>query len=367
MVKLDLLNKKYNIREVICTLIDNDMGNFKDDYDFLGFLLSYYVGDMYNLEEKYKGFVKYEGLLPIMKLDEMGYFGKDMYKIYEICGKNKYDFIKTCDSIGLYGFRSRINKKTIDTNLKLKKPVSFYDDEIVLSNGKKVCYDINSNVLYRYKLDRKEDFEFNYLLEKSLRHRINESIIKNHDNIPLLDELPSFADKIEKEKNLEERRKFDKDFKYDINNLLFGALKYKLIADSNDDCEVREWFYDTNINFYNYHVLRLIPLGDYYFLDNNGRLYDFEQLMDTEKHFGEFIRLANFVNVRKIYENGISKLDENFEENEEFIMYANSYLEKLNTSDILLEEDLDNMIDITNSLYDVIYNDEDDGKKLRKE
>lgn len=125
---------------------------------------------------KYKEYKDYDGLLNIMRLDEYGYFGKKMYRIYEICNKDKLEFMKTCTLIGQYSIKHSIEKETIDTNLKLKKPVLFADDSIVLSTGLKPKYNPKNEFDYADNISSNERDELNYEMERSLRHRINESI-----------------------------------------------------------------------------------------------------------------------------------------------------------------------------------------------
>ena len=81
MLRLDFLNKEYNLDEIINAFTDNNLNNFNGDKDFLNFLMSFSLGNYLEGEEedKYKEFAMYNGLLKIMRLDEYGYFGKKLY------------------------------------------------------------------------------------------------------------------------------------------------------------------------------------------------------------------------------------------------------------------------------------------------
>ena len=120
MLKLDFLNKDYSLEEVIDAYTDGDIVNFKGDEDFLNFLISYSLGGHLDGPDadKYEEYKDYDGLLNIMRLDEYGYFGKKLYQIYEICNKDKFEFMKTCKLIGSYSIKHTLEKETIDTNKK---------------------------------------------------------------------------------------------------------------------------------------------------------------------------------------------------------------------------------------------------------
>ena len=118
MLKLDFLHNSYTIEEVINAITDGDINNFNNDTDFLNFIISYALGNY--LEgpdaENFKEYAEYNGLANLMRLDEYGYFGEKMYKIYEICEKDKMKFMQTCDLIGEYTIKHTIEKHTRDTN-----------------------------------------------------------------------------------------------------------------------------------------------------------------------------------------------------------------------------------------------------------
>ena len=369
MLRLDLLNKKYTVKEIIDILIDNDIKNIKYDYDFLGFILSYCAGKKYLIEPKYQKYAKYDGMLNIMKLDELGFLGNKLYKIYEICDKDKIKFIKTCDLIGLYGFLPRIDKKLIDINLKLKKPVSFCDDSIKLHNGKSVKYDESKDIFDRFNLKSKFDFdEYVYEINRSLRKRINESIRENKDDISLLNELPTYKEYQNKKALLATKRMFSDSYLYDVNNVCYGNLKYKMHDFAKETLDLKDWFYDTNIDFFNYHVIQTIPLGDYYFIGKDNKAYTFEEIIRTEKVFCDFDRIPTIYDINKIYELGISKLEEDYENNEDSILYIKSSFENFLFKDSVNINEIDDINGVTQELFDIIYEDDNKGnnKKYNK-
>ena len=87
MLKLDFNNNEYTLEEIILAITDGDIGNFKGDNDFLDFLLAYTLGEyIYEGEDyKYKEYGNHHGVWNLMQLDDYGYFGEKLYKIYEIC------------------------------------------------------------------------------------------------------------------------------------------------------------------------------------------------------------------------------------------------------------------------------------------
>lgn len=128
MRRLDFYNRNYSLDEIIDVYTDGSLDNFKGDEDFLNFLISYSLGEQLvgDEEDSYREWAKYDGIFNIMKLDELNLFGKKLYQIYEICGKDKYLFMKTCDLIGRDDSFENISSEVIDINLKLKEPVIFF-------------------------------------------------------------------------------------------------------------------------------------------------------------------------------------------------------------------------------------------------
>ena len=275
MLRLDFLNKEYNLDEIINAFTDNNLNNFNGDKDFLNFLMSFSLGNYLEGEEEdnYKEFAMYNGLLKIMRLDEYGYFGKKLYKIYQICNKDKNTFMETCSLIGEYSLYHILEKESIDINLKLKKPVSFIDHSIVLCDGTKPVF----NPLDRYNpynLNRNQKDELNYELERSFRKRINESIKNNGDNIELLEEMPSFEEKERLKKEEEERKRVNDDYFISIQNLYFGYEEYDVSGGILNMCmKMISWFEYINMKIGQYYVFRSIPKGDFFLIDSDGKVF----------------------------------------------------------------------------------------------
>ena len=181
MLKLDFFEKEYSLKEIIDAYIDGSIDNFKGDTDFLDFYISYAIGEFLEGPEadKYKKYACSSGIMIGMWLDDLGYLGANLYKIYEMCQKNKEIFIRDLSILRNLYLKSLITKEVIDTNLKLKKSVPFIDDSITLDNGKKPEW---------RKLEFGEKVEYEEKVAKSLKQRINESIRENRENIELLQE-----------------------------------------------------------------------------------------------------------------------------------------------------------------------------------
>ena len=332
MLRLDFLNKTYSLEEIINAYTDGDINNFKGDEDFLTFIISYSLGKHLVGPDasKYEGYKDYDGLLNIMRLDEYGYFGKKVYQIYEICGKDKMKFMETCDLIGEYSIKHTLEKETIDTNLKLKNPVSFIDS-IILSTGKKPIY--NPKEKYNeYDLDRKlgEEEEFNHEVERSLRHRINESIKENGDDIELLEELPSYVEKERREKEEQEAKRVKDDYEINVKNLYFGTEHYDISGGLlGMKMTIVSWFEYMNMEIMNYHVFRSVPLGDFCLIDNDGKIHIPDEVLakDNVKVTSNTpIRGVRIGSVENIIKQAIKNEEENYD-NEETLLRLNGLLE----------------------------------------
>ena len=357
MLKLDFLNKTYSLEEVIDAYTDGDIANFKGDEDFLNFIISYSLGkhlvgpDASNYEE-YKD---YNGLLNIMRLDEYGYFGKKMYKIYEICGKDKMKFIETCDLIGEYFIKHILEKETIDTNLKLKNPVAFIDS-IILSTGKKPIY--NPKEKYNeYDLDRKlgEEEEFNHEVERSLRHRINESIKENGDDIELLEELPSYVEKERREKEEQEAKRVKDDYEINVDNLYFGTEHYDMSGGIlGMNLTVVSWFEYMNMEIMNYRVFRSVPHGDFCLIDNDGKIHIPDEVLakdNVEVTPNTPIRGVRIASLQNIIKEAIKKEENNYD-NEETLLSLNGLLEHFEDKETIKVSELSTCQPTIRNLYE---------------
>lgn len=335
MLTLDFDNKRYSLGEIVDAYTGGSIDNFKGDEDFLHFLISYSLGD--NLEgpdaDNFKEYARYDGILNIMRLDEYGYFGETLYRIYEICGKDKIKFMKTCDMIGMYTIKHSIEKATIDTNLKLKEPVDFFDDDIVLSSGIKPSYDLEKLFLRRSGLSYSDEAEYDYEMERSLRRRINESIRRNGDDVPLLEEMISYAEKERLEHEAEEAKRVPDDHEININNLFFGS-EVMDVSGGVLGITMRSvsWFEYTNMNMLGYYIFRSVPMGDYCLLDDDGKIHIPEDILkngDVCVGPSQVIREVSMANVPTIINEAIERLEEDYETNEETILNCKSFLEML--------------------------------------
>ena len=342
MLKLDFLNKDYSLEEVIDAFTDGDINNFKGDTDFLNFLISYSLGKYLvgDDADKYMDYSEYDGLFKIMRLDEYGYFGKKLYQIYEICGKDKTEFMKTCELIGTYAVKHSIEKETIDANLSLKKPVKFADDSIVLSSGLKPIYNPNNKYKYADDLSFDDEQELNHEMERSLRHRINMSIKENNDQVELLEEMPSYVEQEKISKEEMEAKRVKDDYKIDINNLYYGTEQY-----SSEDgamgfsMTLVSWFEYMNMDIMNYHVFRSVPTGDYCLIDNDGKIHIPEDIMSKDNvsvSNNSPIRGVKIMNIKKIVEDNIKNTDDEME-----LIELNGLLEHLEDKERIQVSELD--------------------------
>lgn len=361
MLTLDFNNKSYSLGEIVDSYTGGTIDNFQGDEDFLEFLISYSLGDYLEGpdEDNFREYAEYDGLLNIMRLDEYGYFGKTLYHIYEICGKDKIKFMKACDMIGQYSIKHTIEKTTIDTNLKLKEPVEFFDEDIVLSNGIKPNYDLEKMFLRRSGLKYSDEMEYDYEMERSLRRRINESIKRNGDDIPLLEEMVSYAEKERLEKEAEEAKKVSDDHEIDINNLFFGSEEMDVTGGVlGINMRSVSWFEYTNMNMLGYHVFRSVPMGDYCLLDDNGRIHIPEEILksgDVSVGPYQVIRGVNIANVPTIINSAIERLEEEYETNEGNVLNLKSFLEMLEEKEKVSVAEAKIYVSVIRSAYEIAF------------
>lgn len=187
MARFDFLNNSYTLEEIIDGLTDGNIANFKNDEDFLNFLIYYSLGNMLEgeideeLKEKYADF---EGLLNIALLDEYDIRGKKLYQIYEMCGKDKTKFIRILFHIGRLGTLN-INKYSEDevlTNMALEQPVDFIDESILFSDGTDPKTVVEPGRISIYDKDYDMVKAYSQNLRYSLIKRINASQKLKHMN-----------------------------------------------------------------------------------------------------------------------------------------------------------------------------------------
>jgi len=384
MLRLDFLNEDYDLDEIIAAYTDGSIDNFKGDEDFLEFLITYSLGIDFEEDkfDEYQKFAKRDGFLNMMLLDEYGYFGKKLYKIYEICNKNKVDFVRVCDLIGKYSIKHSLEKETIDKNLQLKKPVSFFDDSIVLSNGTIPKYNLDARGDFGYDLKFNEELEYDHELERSLRRRINESIRENNDNISLLEEMPSYVEKKRLEEEEKENKKVKDDHLVNINNLFFGSEELDLSGGVlGFNMRVISWFEYTNMEMLNYHIFRSIPEGDYCLLDDNGKIHIPSEILKKDNvSVGPYspIRSVKIANLSTIFKEALKKMENDSIENEVNILRCKSLLELLENKEMVTVGEIKEFESIIRILYEIsfgeifsddkdkIYDIDDEGHKYKK-
>lgn len=315
MLKIDYLNNNYSVDEIINAYTEGSIDNFKGDEDFVIFLISFAIGNFVAGPdaEDFKEYAKYDGVLNVMLLDEYGYLGSKLYKLYEICDKNKITFINFCHLLGRYGVTSTFDKVLVDCNLKLTKPVPFIDEEIVLSTGTKPQLNPEEWLVGR-DLRFEERREYEYELNRSLRHRINESIKENHDDIELFPELPSYIEKERREQEQRIAKRVSDEHLININNLFFGSFIFGTGGGVlNLGLKAISWFENTNTDMFGYHIFRSVPDGDYTLLDDNDMVHLPEKVLKSdgvEVGPNTPVRKVNIANVPTILDAAIKKLEE---------------------------------------------------------
>lgn len=360
MLTLDFMNEdnEYSFEEIVSAVTGGSIDNFKGDKDFLDFFISYGIGKFIE-GDMYKEYSKYDGLLNFMYLDYCGYFGEKLYKIYEICGKDKMQFLRTCALIGKYVEINRaLKKETIDANLSLENPVSFVDDNIILSDGTIPKFDpLNYMDPFGVWGDWGElRDEYHYECERSLRRRINESIRTSGENVPLLEEMISYCEKEKKETDEKEALKVSDDHKLRLENVYFGK---EYVESSGFSAGMMSWFENLNFKILNYHVFRSLPEGEYFLVDDLGNVHIPDEIMkkgNVEIGPNSVIRKVSMANIRQVLRFSIEKLvEEDSFENEEFIFRIRALLENLELHEEIALGELKKYQDVIAKIYELVF------------
>lgn len=376
MKKFDFLNQNYTIEEFIIGITDGDISNFKNDEDFLEFLICYTYGEFIksgNINQEYlEKYSRKTGILIIGLLDEYDIRGEKLYRIYEICNKDKMNFIRTLHHIGKL-FKEKFTKEEVLTNLSLIEPVDFIDENLMFSDGKdpKECYSVKSILGYEDVEHEVED-EYWHDLRKSLIDRINESIKKNNDNIPLLSPIKSYKEEKEEEQRKIAEKEVKPDYEIPVDNLFFGKEIYDVTGGVlNFNMLIVSWFENTGVRFGNYYFFRSVPMGDYCLVDSQGNIFMPNKKVEQNGISllpNNPIRNVEIVSIKKILSDCLTELNNDLIENELTILRINGLLENLKSIGSIKVEDLDKYYSLVRDSYESIYgklfdNDDKENKK----
>ena len=153
MKKFNFLEKDYTIDEFIEGITDGDITNFKNDEDFLDFLIYYTYGEFLKGEDLNKEYLeKYScrrGILIIDMLDGYDIRGKKLYQMYEVCNKDKIKFMRVLHHFGSI-YKERFKKDEVLTNLNLTESVDFIDENLIFTDGKNPKEYFSSDAILGY-------------------------------------------------------------------------------------------------------------------------------------------------------------------------------------------------------------------------
>ena len=362
MSKLDLMNNNCTIDEIINGFTDGTIDNFKGDEEFLKFFLYALLGEDYinqvfkEVDKKYKE--KYSGylnLVDLVILDENDIRGKDLYKIYEICNKDKMKFLRTIFESRAFGNQTRFTKDDMMTNLKLSHPVDFIDD-----GTKEFDFEKDWHRPYK-KLTEEQNKEYYYRLRHSLLTRINQSILKNGDNIPLLEVPLSFEELKEKERQEElkiQEQRLKDDYRIPFENIYFGKQTLDMSGGVLGlNMTTVSFFENTGMRFLNYYVFRNIPAGDYFLIDNQGKVFiPDKNLLFNKINFGPngVVREATIANLPTLFDLSIQKLEEEPIENEVQILQLKALLEHFETLGSFQVKELQEYESLIRAMYEQV-------------
>jgi len=362
MPRFDFFNNDYPFNEIIDGIIDGDMKNIKNDQDFLDFIIYYAFGKEINgeIDKRYEKYIECCGVLNFVLLDNYDLLDKKLYKLYEMCDKDKIKFIRLCHHIGQYGgFRNTFTKEEILTNLSLKEPVDFIDENLLLPNGENPEFSFQDAYYSPYNIPKNLYDEYNYELERSLIHRINESIKKNGDDIEPLEEMISYKEKEEAKRKKLEDKKVKDDYEININNIYYGKEILDLSGGVlNMNMQSVSWFENTNVRLLNYHAFRNVPSGDYCMLDNKGNIYIPNKTVSSNNiSIGPDtpIRKVEIISVPKLFDKVIEKLEDDPIENESKILEYKGMLEMLNYKQKLSVKELNEYEPMIRGMYEYLF------------
>ncbi len=362
MAKFDFLNQNYTLEEIIDGLTDGNIENFKNDEDFLNFLIYYSLGNMLEgdidkeLKEKYADF---EGLLNIALLDEYDIRGKKLYQIYEICGKDKIKFIRTLFHIGRY-FAPNINKFSKDevlTNLELVQPVDFIDESIMFPDGTDPKKVIEKGRISIYDKDYEMVKAYSQNLRYSLIKRINARIKESNSKLDMLLEIKTYEQE-QKELNDEiNSKKVPNEYAIDVNNLFFGKYTSNLGGGIiNLNFNLVSWFENMNMRIGNYFVFRSVPSGDYCLIDESGKIYIPDKQIETNGISilpTSPIKYVDIASVKHILEESLKKLDPI--EDEEILLGVKGLLELIDNNVTITVAELENYEPIIRQCFEMSF------------
>ena len=375
MKKFNFLEQDYTIDEFIDGITDGDIANFKNDEDFLEFLIYYTYGEFLKGDDLNQEYLeKYSckrGILIIDMLDGYEIRGKKLYHMYEICNKDKIKFMRVLHHFGSI-YNERFTKEEILTNLSLTEPVDFIDENLMFSDGKdpKECYSVKSILGYEDVEHEVED-EYWHDLRKSLIDRINKSIKKNNDNIPLLSPIKSYKEEQEEEQRKIAEKEVKSDYEISVDNLFFGKETYDVSGGVlNFNMQIVSWFENTGVRFGNYYFFRSVPMGDYCLVDSRGNIFIPNKKIEQEGISilpNNPIRNVDIASVKRILKDYLQKLIDDSIENEEKILQTKGMLEYFENTDTIKVSDLDKfdllIRDAYENSYGKIFDDSDKNKQ----
>ena len=375
MKKFNFLEQDYTIDEFIDGITDGDIANFKNDEDFLEFLIYYTYGEFLKGDDLNQEYLeKYSckrGILIIDMLDGYEIRGKKLYHMYEICNKDKIKFMRVSHHFGSI-YNERFTKEEILTNLSLTEPVDFIDENLMFSDGSnpKKCFSKDENLGY-IEIETDLEEEYWHDLRKSLIDRINESIKKNNDDVPLLNPIKSYKEEQEEEQRKIEENRVASDYEIPVDNLFFGKETYDVSGGVlNFNMQIVSWFENTGVRFGNYYFFRSVPMGDYCLVDSQGKIFMPNKKIEQKGISilpNNPIRNVDIASVKRILEDYLQKLIDDSIENEEKILQTKGMLEYFENTDTIKVSDLDKfdllIRDAYENSYGKIFDDSDKNKQ----
>lgn len=375
MKKFNFLEKDYTIDEFIEGITDGDITNFKNDEDFLDFLIYYTYGEFLKGEDLNKEYLeKYScrrGILIIDMLDGYDIRGKKLYQMYEVCNKDKIKFMRVLHHFGSI-YKERFKKDEVLTNLNLTESVDFIDENLIFIDGKNPKEYFSSDAILGYDdIDNEVNEEYWHDLRKSLIDRINESIKKNNDNVPLLTPIKSYKEEKEEEQRKIDEKKVKPDYEIPVDNLFFGRETYDVSGGIlNLNMKMVSWFENTGVRFGNYYFFRSVPMGDYCLVDSRGNIFIPNKKIEQEGISilpNNPIRNVDIASIKRILGDYLQKLIDDPIENEEEILHTKGIIEYLENTNTIKVSDLDKLDllirDAYENSYGEIFDDSDKNKQ----